>query len=78
MLPLFKSHYSIGKSILTLNDPNAVKDGGPQSVFSIAKDQENLVLVEDSLIGFLQAQKTAEKLGIQLILDLELAARTKL
>ena len=73
MLPLFKSHYSIGKSILTLNDPNAVKDGGPQSIFSIAKDQENLILVEDSLIGFLQAQKTAEKLGIQLIFGLRIS-----
>ena len=73
MLPLFKSHYSIGKSILTLNDPSSVKDGGPQSIFSIAKNQKSLVLVEDSLIGFLQAQKTAEKLEIQLIFGLRIS-----
>jgi hypothetical protein len=70
MLPLFKSHYSIGKSILTLDDPNSTKEGGPQSVFSVAKDLKTVILVEDSLIGFLQAQKNAENLGMQLVFGL--------
>ena len=38
MLALFKSHYSIGKSILTLKHPEKVEDGGPDSIFSIAKE----------------------------------------
>lgn len=73
MIPLFKSHYSIGKSILTLDDPSKVKEDGPQSIFSIASDLDQIVLVEDSLIGFLQAQKTAEALGKQLIFGLRIS-----
>ena len=73
MLALFKSHYSIGRSILTLNHPDKDKDGGPQSVFSIAKDSNDIILVEDSLIGFLQAQKTAESLGKRLIFGLRIS-----
>ena len=38
MLALFKSHYSIGKSILTLNDPSKTSEGGSDSIFQIAKD----------------------------------------
>jgi len=73
MIALFKSHYSIGKSILTLEDPSKVKDGGADSVVSIAKDENHITLVEDSLIGFLQAQKTAESLGKQLIFGLRIS-----
>lgn len=73
MLPLFKSHYSIGKSILTLDHPDKVKDDGSQSVFSIAKDLDKIILVEDSLVGFLQAQKTAETLGKELIFGLRIS-----
>lgn len=72
MIALFKSHYSIGKSILTLKHPDKVKTCGSQSVFSVGKDLNQIVLVEDSLIGFLEAQKTAEELGKQLIFGLRL------
>ena len=49
MLPLFKSHYSIGKSILTLNHPDKFEEGGPDSIFKIAQDHdlEQVILVED-------------------------------
>jgi DNA polymerase III alpha subunit len=73
MLALFKSHYSIGKSILTLNHPDKSKSGGPDSIFSIAKNQQEIILVEDSLIGFLQAQKTAESLNKKLIFGLRIS-----
>lgn len=80
MIPLFKSHYSIGNSILTLNSPEDTPDQGSDSVFSIAKEGnlDQLVLVEDSLIGFLQAQKVAKELNIQLIFGLRLSACHKL
>jgi DNA polymerase III alpha subunit len=80
MIPLFKSHSSIGKSILTLNHPDSVKDGGSDSIFSIAKDNKlkRVTIVEDSLIGFLQAQKVCEALDIQLIFGLRLNACHKL
>lgn len=77
MIPLFKSHFSIGKSILTLKDPSEHKEGGSDSVFSIVEESElkELVLVEDSLTGFLQAKKNAEKLKIKLIFGLRIDMR---
>jgi DNA polymerase III alpha subunit len=72
MLALFKSHFSIGKSILTLDDPITHKEGGADSIFSIAKENnlKEVVLVEDSLTGFLQAQKIADSMDIRLIFGL--------
>lgn len=74
MLPLFKSHFSIGKSILTLDDPKKVTEGGSDSVFKIAKDNnlKQIILVEDSLIGFFEAYKRSIDLKIQLIFGLRL------
>lgn len=74
MLPLFKSHFSIGKSILTLDDPSIDKEGKADSVFSIAKenDLKEVVLVEDSLTGFLQAKKVSESIGLNLIFGLRI------
>ena len=71
--PLFKSHYSIGKSILTLAEPNEDKDG-PDSIFEIAAEEKlkSLFLVEDSLIGFLEALKGCEKRGLDLRFGLRL------
>ena len=61
MLPLFKSHFSIGKSILKLS--------GGEGVFDIAKEAglKKVFLVEDSLTGFLESAKLSEDTGIQLV-----------
>jgi DNA polymerase III alpha subunit len=77
MLPLFKSHFSIGKSILTLDDPKKVTEGGSDSVFKIAKDNnlKQVILVEDSLIGFFEAYKRSKEMCIQLIFGLRLSMR---
>ena len=52
MVPLFKTHYSIGKSILTVNDPAATKEGAADSVIQIALENkmDKLVLVEDNFM----------------------------
>ena len=75
MIPLFKSHYSIGKSILTLNDPTHDKDGGADSIFSLLlkNNINDLVLVEDSLTGFLEARKTSFNNEINLIFGLRVS-----
>jgi DNA polymerase III alpha subunit len=67
MIPLFKSHFSIGKSILKLS--------GDNGIFSIAKDLKlkKLFLVEDSLTGFLEAAKLSKEQGIQLVFGLRLS-----
>lgn len=82
MFPIFKSHYSIGKSILTLDPPkDPPPEGsdppheGPDSVFDIAKslNLNEVVLIEDSFMGFLQAQKVSESLGINFIFGLRIS-----
>lgn len=74
MIALYKSHYSIGKSILTLDHPDKTSEAGSDSVFSILHNEKKVVLVEDSLIGFLQAQKVASDLNLQLIFGLRISA----
>ncbi len=72
MVPVFKSDYSIGKSILTLNDPC---ESGPQSIFSLLDkhNQDSLCLVEDSLTGFLKAHSQCDKFGINLRFGLRIS-----
>ncbi len=74
MLALFKSHFSIGKSILTLDNEITHKEGGADSVFTIAKENnlDKVVLVEDSLTGFLQAKKVAESHKVQMVFGLRI------
>jgi DNA polymerase III alpha subunit len=66
MIPLFKSHYSIGRSILTLEEVNEHTQN--RSVFALAQEAglKELVLVEDSLIGFLEARKRATEYNLDL------------
>jgi DNA polymerase III alpha subunit len=74
-IPLFKSHYSIGKSILTLNSPGNTAEGdAADSVFDIVSESslDKIVLVEDTFMGFLQAKKIAADLNIHFIFGLRL------
>ena len=65
VIPLFKSHFSIGKSILTLK-PESEVDNGPDSIVQIAKDNKlkKVFLVEDCFSGFLQAYKNLKSIDI--------------
>ena len=73
MLPLFKSHYSIGKSILRL-DLKSFEKENPNNIFFIAKKHnlKNITLVEDSMTGFLESFHNSQKLGFHLIFGLRL------
>src|SRR6056300_41356 len=76
MLPIFKSDFSIGKSILTLNHPKDLEDEEESdSIFSIALENNlsEITLVEDSLAGFLQAHKSSKDLGLKLIFGLRIS-----
>ncbi len=73
VLPLFKSHYSLGKSILSLS----ATDGQPDesdSVFSILKENslQDLILVEDCMTGFLEAYENSKDLNVKLIFGLRI------
>lgn len=69
MIPIFKSHFSIGKSILTLNSPGLSKDGSADSVFDICEDSnlDKIVLIEDSFMGFPEAMKVSSEINKQLV-----------
>jgi len=73
-LPLFKSHYSIGRSILTLND-KIEEDSGPDSIIEICKSNKlkNLFLVEDNMSSFLEAYTNCKTYGIKLSYGLRIS-----
>jgi len=75
MIALFKSHYSIGNSILTLTPPDEDTEGGSNSIFTILQENnlERLVLVEDSLAGFLEAYNNCKKLNLKLVFGLRIS-----
>ena len=56
-IPLFKSHYSLGRSILTLEEEGASMENGPRSIIDLSKKHkiEKTFLIEDSMGRFLQA-----------------------
>tara|TARA_Y100001963_G_C6785675_1_gene452569 strand:- start:2415 stop:3161 length:747 start_codon:yes stop_codon:yes gene_type:complete len=66
MIPLFKSHYSIGKSILTLEEEGSSLENGPQSIIDLCKNNKikDLHLVDDSMSGFLQGYINSKSAGI--------------
>lgn len=72
MIPLFKSHFSIGKSILVLKSKGDEK--ASDGIFDMAKEanMENVVLVEDNMTSFLEAAKVSKEFEIRLIYGLRL------
>ena len=74
-LALFKSHYSFGKSIITLDEPFS-KNGDPveNSIFYLASlaKTKSLVLVEDNMTGFLEAARNCQSNNLKLVFGLRL------
>jgi DNA polymerase III alpha subunit len=73
-LPFFKSHYSLGKSILTLAKAGASEPDEPSSIIDVAKKLElnSIYLIEDSLSGFLEGYKSCEESKLTLRFGLRL------
>jgi len=74
VLPLFKSHYSLGKSILTLEDNLEEPNNAPVSCLALCKNSKlsRLVLVDDSMSGFLQAYQNTRQHGLELVFGLRI------
>jgi DNA polymerase-3 subunit alpha len=68
VLPLFKSHYSLGRSILTLENSESELDES-DSIFDICKENDikDLVLIDHNMSGFLQAYQNSKDSNIKLI-----------
>jgi DNA polymerase III subunit alpha len=74
IIPLWTSHYSIGRSILTLDKPSETKENGPQSIIQICLDNKikDLFLVENNMSGFVKALKNCQEYKINLNFGLKL------
>lgn len=79
MIPLFKSDFSIGKSILRL-DKKSFEEDSDSSIFKIVKksNSKNLVLVEDTMIGFLEAYNNCIAFDLNLIFGLNVLCNSSL
>lgn len=66
VIPIFTSDYSIGRSILKIKSSKDSDDGGPDSIFEIAKENnlKEVYIVEDNMIGFLETFKIFDNTDI--------------
>lgn len=73
MTPIFKSTYSYGKSILTLEDKS--EESGADSLIEMCLDNgiKTAVLVEDNLTSFMKAFKACSSNGLDLYYGLRLS-----
>ncbi len=75
VLPLFKSHYSVGKSILTLDKKGSSDSNGTCSVIDLCLEEKikDLYLVDDSMGGFLEAYINSKDAGLNFRFGLRLS-----
>ena len=73
-IALYKSHYSLGKSILTLNKPVGDIEKHPVSIIDLVvhSKQDSLTLVENNMTSFLEASSRCQEKKIKLIYGLRL------
>lgn len=74
LIPLFKSHYSIGRSILTLDEEEEIKENSTVSIFAIAKTHqlEEIYLADSSMSGFVKFYNGCKKYKLSGLFGLEL------
>ena len=74
ILPCYKSHYSLGKSILTLEKPTGDVESTPTSIIDLVlhSKQNVLTLIEDNMTGYLEASKNCKDNKIKLIFGLRI------
>lgn len=73
-IPIFRTHYSIGKSILTLDSADTIAPDKSDSVFSLAKERglKTVFVADDSPTGFISAIKNSRASGVKVRLGLRL------
>ena len=73
--PLFKTHYSLGRAIFKGEPPSEnFNEAYSLSVFDIAKkyNLKTVVVVDDSISGFLELYQSSKKAGVKLVYGLSL------
>ena len=68
LVPLFKSHYSIGRSVLTFRGLDSSKDNEPDSIVDIAHSAgfKRVFAVEDTMSGLLEAYSNLKEAKVGL------------
>ena len=68
LIPLFKSHYSIGRSVLTFKGLDSSKENEPDSIVDLAHSAglKKVFVVEDTMSGLLEAYKNLKEAKIGL------------
>ena len=66
LIPVWKSHYSIGRSILTLESSEKSTEDGPDSIIKLCEDNgiKDLFLIDDCMAGFLEGCVNSKAAGI--------------
>jgi DNA polymerase III alpha subunit len=74
VIPLFKSQYSIGKSILTLQKAGESIKDGPDSIIDICLDNklDSFFLIDDGMSGFLEGYVNSKESKVKMIFGLRL------
>ena len=76
VLPIFKSHHSIGRSILTLEKKGGSDKNGTDSIVDIAVEEklDKVFLIDSGYSGQVEASKNLAKEKIKLFFGVELFA----
>lgn len=75
---LFKSHYSIGRSVLTLEKTKSEKDADSILLLNKSLNREHFFLVEDSMSGFLECFTHCKDLSLDFSFGLRLSVTPNL
>ncbi len=75
VIPLFKSHYSIGRSILTLSKPDSMIEEGPDSIIDLCvRNKVNkFFLIDDSMTGFLEGYINSKESDLNMIFGIRIS-----
>lgn len=73
-IAIFSSHYSVGRSILTLDEAEEIKENTPVSICSIAQkyNLKKILLIDSSFSGFQEAYRNLTAINVQLIYGIKL------
>jgi DNA polymerase III alpha subunit len=68
ILPIWKSHYSLGRSILTVDKEHSPNPSGSKSLLCLAKENgiKDVVLVEDNFSSCLEVLKNCKALDLNI------------
>ena len=73
--PFFKTNYSSGRGIITLEEPSKCTEGGPDSAIKMAIDNlfNYLIIVDDRISGFIKAYNKCREHNLKFIFGLRLS-----